>query len=265
MAENRTDTVLILNSANATTVNLITGQANFILSDTLSFPDRLPKIALNSFSFTNFFYNITTGVNDKIYYSDDLKDETKYDITIPAGSYSPETLNTFWVNQILADGNAPALCQFLADYSQNKIYIKYGALLGAGWFVHFGALSPFTLLGGVVNGNYPGAVGVPVLNAANEIVYMPLVAAFNNVEALNVKTNLSNNFIYGLRKANTIFSTSPSVSVGSVQIDRPYNLLWSDSDTLRCGISEIVINITDQNDTALRMAENFTTVLQVSY
>jgi len=256
----RSDTVLILNSANATTVDLTTGSASFVLSEQLSFTDRLPKIAVNSFSFTNWFLNISAALgNNKIYYSDDTLDKTKYTITVPDGSYTPETLNTFIVNELADQAVAPGLFQILPDYSQNKIYIQYAATTG--WFVRMHTDSPYTVLGLTVSTSYPASES----NTASEVVYADTTAAFNNIETINVKTNLSNNFIYGTNQSSVLFSTGLTAQVGYVQQTAPYNLLWSDSRTLQSGISEIVISITDQNDAAVNMSENFIVTLQIRY
>ena len=258
------DTVLILNSANASTIDLTTGHAEFQLDNPLqSNKENVPLLSLNSFTFTNYFYNITAALgNNKIYYSDDdtVGEEEKYNITIPDGSWGYEELNTYIVNKLVEDTTAPGLFELLADNSQNKIYIKFGPTL-TGWYVYMGADSPFTLLGLTTLTPYPADQS----NVVNEIVYADTTAAFNNVEAINVKTNLSNNFIYGSKTGNTLYSTSPAVGIGSVQIDRPYNLLWQNSETLRSGISKIIIDIVDQDENTLAMAENFAVVLQIKY
>lgn len=253
--------ILILNSANATSSDLTTGRANFILEQTLRFEDKKPKIAVNSFSFTNFFKNVSASIgNNVLYYSDDALDGEKYSITIPDGSYTPESLNTLIGDALTADGYAPGLFQILADYSQNKIYYKFSSVL-TGWFVHYGLDSPFALLGGTVSQNIPASQA----NVVNEIEYATNVAAFNNITDVNLTSNLSNNVIYGTNQSAILYNTSPSVSVGSVQVDRPYNLLWTDSISLQSGISEIKLQIVDQSGTAVELYEDFTVVIQIRY
>lgn len=253
------DLVLILNSAQATSVDLTTGSATFILGESLSFQDSAVRVAVNSFSFTNFFLNISAALaNNTIYYSDDPLDSTKYSITIPDGSYSITSLNSFISGQLLADAVAPALFEFLPDYSQNKVYVKWGPTLST-WFLSMEAGTPYTVLGFDLNDFVPAGKS----NTVNEINYAPNAAAFNNVESVNVKTNLANNIILSTGRSNVLYQTVPTVSPGSIQKDEPNNLLWATSATLSSGISEIKINITDQNDTALPLQENFVVVLQM--
>ena len=254
---------LILNSSKATTYNLAIGKATFILADTLRFTDKKPKIAINAFSFTNFFKNISASIgNNKFYYSDDDADETKYTITIPDGSYTPEALNTMINDQLVVDGYAPALFSILSDYSQNKIYYKFSAVL-TGWFVHYDTDSPFTVLGGTTGQNIPADTVTG--NVANQIEYATNVAAFNNVTDVNVTSNLSNNIIYGTNQSSILYNTSPSVSVGSVQVDRPYNLMWTDSLALQGGISEIQLQVVNQEGVSVEMYEHFTVTIQIQY
>jgi len=254
------DIVLILNTANATTKDLATGHASYVLGEPLRFEKSQPKIAVNSFSYTNFFLNISAAlVNNKIYYSDDDSDSDKYNITIPDGSYSVETLNTYIVNALNAVGATVAgLFEIVADYSQNKVYIKWGDTLTT-WYLSFEAGTPYTLLGFDLDDFVPADQS----NSANEINYAPNNAVFNNIEAINIKTNLSNNIVLGTRQSNVLYQSIPSVNPGSVQTDRPQNLLWASSYTLSAGISEIVIDLTDQSGTPMVMSENFVVMVQI--
>lgn len=257
------DMILVLNSANATIKDLTNGRAQYILKDPLRLEDQLPKICVNSFSFTNWFKNISAALgNNKIYYSDDATpgQEMKYSITVPDGSYEPETLNTFIINELANLAVAPGLFQILPDYSQNKIYFQFDGTL-IGWYVYMHTDSPFTILGLTVSTPYPASQS----NTVNEIVYADTIAAFNNITAINVKTNLSNNFVYGTNSSSVLYSTGLTARAGYVQSSEPQNLLWSDSRTLQSGISEIIIDITDQSDTAINMSEDFIVILMIRY
>lgn len=254
------DSVLILDTASATTKDLTTGDATWNLEVPISYRNQNPVFCLNTFSFTNFFLNIFTGINDTIYYTDDLLDMTKYSIVFPQGSYSVESLNTYWVNKLLEDATAPGMCTLNGDYSQQKVYIQYAAgAPGIGWTVYFAADSPFALMGATVATAYPAAL--PIVGST--ITYLTNVAAFNNIERINIHTNLGNNFIYSTRAGNVIYSTTPTASVGSTNLEKPNNLLWCVSDALRSGISFINIYLTDQNGARINMTEDFMVILQI--
>ena len=255
-----TDSVIILDTASATVADLTNGEATWQLQVPMQFRDSNPLFCLNTFSFTNFFINIFTGINDTLYYTDDLLDMTKYSVVFPQGSYSIESMNTFWVNTLLEDAFAPGMSTLMGDYSQQRVYIQYAAgAPGIGWTVYFAADSPFALMGAVVATAYPAALTV----AGSTIAYLPNQAAFNNVERINIHTNLGNNFIYSGAIGDIIYSTTPTASVGSTNLDKPYNLLWCSSDALRSGISSIYVYLTDQTGARINMTEDFMVILQV--
>lgn len=253
-----TDEVLILNSASASVSNLSAGYASYNLTSPLRFGDSNVKVALNTFHFTNYFFNITAALgNNKIYYSDDALDETKYTITIPDGSYSVESLNTTINNELIEQGFAPALAELLGDESQNKAYFLFGALVG--WYFHLGADGPNTILGTVAGDELPASKA----NTAGEAVYATNTAAFNNIEVINISTNICSNFIYGVNRSSILYSCLPTVPIGSTQNEAPRNLLWADAPSLKQGLTNIVIQLHDQDGNSISMKENWTVILQM--
>jgi len=176
---------------------------------------------------------------------------------LPDGSYSISGLNSS-INQLIdADGNVTSLVDLLPDYSTQKAYWEFGT--NTGWFIHYDSDSPFTLLGGADGDNFPASKS----NTSGEIVYNTNAAAFNNVESVNISTNLCGGVLYGTRRSDILYSIVPTASIGSTQRSAPENLAWVNSDLLRAGISEIVITTTDQNGTLLPFTENWLLLLQL--
>jgi len=251
------ENVIILDSTNATSVSLSAGKASYLLKEPIYYQEaRRVDIAVNTFSFTNFFLNISSAIgNNVLYYSDDALDETQYSITIPDGSYSIDSLSTKVVNLINDDGHVTDLFTIVGDYALNKAYLLFGT--PTGWYVHYGSDSPFAVLGGANGDNLPASQS----NTAAEVVYNTNTADFNSVKSINLRTNLSSNLIFGTNRSDIIYTTLPIVSVGSTQQDQPPNLMWISADSLRNGVSQIDIQIEDQNQNALSMSESFYLVL----
>ncbi len=254
---------LFLNSAVATSKDLTIGRAIYIMDPPLRFGSEhkghTPEISVHSVSYTNFFINISAALsNNHIFYSDDSKTDEKYDIKIGDGSYSIEALNQY-VSKAQAEVVGSVKFQFLPNYSTNGSFVQFGS--EAGWFVYFkAAVSPFVLLG-FNSGDY-----VPATKASipNDIELSPNVSQFNNITAVNVTTNLSNSTYYGGKKGDVLFESRPIVPIGSVQTDTPNNLIWADSDALQTDISEVIVQLKDQNGTGLDLnAENFSVSLSI--
>lgn len=248
---------VFLDSAQATVKDLTTGYARFILSDPFgSIPDA--QIAAQQFSFTNWFVNVSAALgNNKLYYSDDALDETKYTITIPDGSYSINDLNSYVSNYLKANHAGVALFTLTPNYPTNKIGIQFGNVVG--WYVHFDADSPYTLLGFANPQNVP----VGKSNVAYYIEYGGSTAAFNNITNLKVWINLTSDSISNSSQSNIILTTVPIVEVGSTQTTQIYTLLWMESTPLRDKITNIEVRILDQLDRPLLLSEDFTLTLLI--
>lgn len=248
---------IFLDSSQATVCDLTRGYANFILAEPFGgIPDA--QIAAQSFSFTNFFQNISATIgNDTIYYSDDPLNDSKYSIVIPAGSYSINDLNTYITNYLKAAHAGVALFSLVPSYPTNKIGVQFGNV--AGWYVSFKADSPFTLLG-FTNGQFVPATKA---NVAYHMEYGTNIAAFNNIINVKVATNLTNDSISNTNQSSVILTTAPVVDVGSVQSTQIYTLLWLESSPLRDKITSIEIRVLDQNDQPLLLSEHFQLTLLV--
>jgi len=248
---------VFLDSSQATVSDLTRGYARFILSEPFGgIPEA--QIAASQFSFTNFFINISATIgNNKIYYSDDALDVTKYTITIPDGSFSINDLNSYVSNYLKANHSGVALFTLIPNYPTNRIGIQFGNVVG--WFVHFGADSPFTLLG------FANGQDVPVgqANTAYYIEFGGSSAQFNNVTNIKVTTNLTNDSISNTNQSSVILTTVPVVEVGSTQTTQIYTLLWMESTPLRDKITNIELQVLDQNDKPLLLSEHFTLTILV--
>ena len=255
------DKVLILNSANADFKDLSNGEARFIMKDPLRLENSVPKLALNTVSFYNFFVNISAADNNNhLFITNDYLNLVKYDITIPDGSYGYEELND--VLQLAIAANNPAGitgCGITinGDASQNKIYFKFAEV---GWAISLSGTTPYTLLGCVLDSTFPAAA---VSTVANEVHYAPAVAAFDTVTAVNVQTNLSNSIVYGNNYSNILYSTMVTGAVGSNIQMTPANLLWVHSPSLATGVSEIIIRLLNQSGAPIKLSADFLVVLQI--
>lgn len=248
---------IFLDSSQATISDLNRGYARFILSEPFGgIPEA--QIAASQFSFTNFFINISATIgNNKIYYSDDALDVTKYTITVPDGSYSINDLNSYVSNYLKANHAGVALFTLMPNYPTNRIGIQFGNVVG--WFVHFGADSPFTLLGFANGQDVPATQA----NTAYYIEFGGASAQFNNVQNIKVATNLTNDSISNTNQSSVILTTVPVVEVGSTQTTQIYTLLWMESTPLRDKITNIELQVFDQNDQPLLLSEHFTLTLLV--
>lgn len=250
--------VIFLDTAGATTTTLSQGRASWIMQQPIGEMPRA-QVALSQFNFTNFFVNISAALaNNKFYYSDDAANTTKYTITIPDGSYSLSELNNFIQASILAT-HGFSIITLNPNYSTNKVAIVFGNV--ANWYVHFGADSPFTLLGFTNGQDVPATKA----NTAYYSEYGANDAAFNNIQSIKVSTNLTNDSVSNTNQSAIIYQCQPIVSVGSTQTSEPNNLLWIPSTAFQSKIYEIIVQLLDQNDSPIFMTENFSLTLIVKY
>lgn len=247
--------VLFLDTAKASIKDLAKGRASWILKEPFGEIDGA-IVALCSFSFTNWFINVSATIgNNKFYFSDDPLLPLKFTITIPDGSYSFSDLNTYIINEVQSMTGTIHF-QMLANYSTNKVAIQFNTV---GWYVHFDADSPYTILG------FTNPQDVPASKAStlHQVEYAPNIAQFNNITNIKVCTNLTSESISNTNQSSVIYTTAPLVSVGSTQTSEPNNLLWLNSTPLHDKLSEIQVWLVDQNDSAIVMTEDFTCTLIV--
>lgn len=238
---------IFLSSAQASIKDLAHGRATWQFRNPLQFSDA--ELGLFEFSFTNFFINISAALgNNHLFYSDDIANEHKYDITIPDGSYSVSALNDFLVAEQQAALGFQVFA-LVANFSTSKVGIQFANVVN--WYVHFDATSPFTLMG------FAAAQNVPVTKACTAylIEYASATAAFNNITALKIAMDLTTDTVSNGNGSSVIYQTSPIVEPGSTQSDRPSNVLW-------CALtvptfSQVSVRILDQNDAEVLMNEEF--------
>jgi hypothetical protein len=127
------------------------------------------------------------------------------------------------------------------------------------WYVHFGATSPYTLLGFVNGQNVP----VGKANTAYYVEYGAATAAFNNITSLKVWCNLTTDSISNTEQSSVIFQCSPTVEVGSTQSSAPNNIMFCDMPVQN--ISQIFVKILNQNDQPIVMTEDFSMSIVVKY
>lgn len=246
--------ILFLDSSKATNVDLTAGYARFEYPQPIEASIGPVKLALSTFSYTNFFVNVEAP-NNVIYLSDDVAAPLKYTITIPTGSYGLTDINDYVQGAQLSQTGV-AVFSLQPNYSTGHVSVVFGNVTG--WYVNFTANAPPVLGFGVQH--------VPATNS-NTAYYTEEAASgatFNNITAVKVSTDLSQSSIDNSSLSSSIIHVStPSVSIGSVQVDQPLHLLTIDSIKLTTTISNITIQILDQLNRPLKLSEHFTLVLMV--
>jgi hypothetical protein len=247
--------VIFLSSAQASSKDLSQGVATYLFQNPFDIPNA--QVGLLEFSFTNFFINISAAIgNNKFYYSNDSLNPTKFTITIPDGSYSLSSLNDYLTQQQPALSGS-VVFSLLPNYSTNKIAIVFTSITG--YYVHFGADSPFELMGFTNGQNVPASKN----NTSSYVEYAPNIAQFNNITSIKVRCDLTTDTISNGRSSSIIFQTAPIVEVGSVQTDRAYNIAYCDLTTTR--FSSITIQLLDQLDRPITVTEDYSITLIIRY
>lgn len=256
-----TENVLFLNSASASYKDLATGKASFSFANPLRFSDKKYRVAVHNFSFTNFFVNVTTGVNDLFYYTDDLLNLTKYSVTIQQGSYNVAELSDAINVGVINNGHTDGLISLIPDFSSNKVVVSISA---AGWLVNWGPQTSYLLNGFALNDTVPAS---GLLTTGNYQEYAPNIATYNSITELYVKTSLTYNSVFSGKQSNVLFTCTPTASIGSTQNTEYNNLIFINSPEIsNQTLSTINIDIVDQNDTPVYMYEDFSiTLLFESY
>lgn len=248
--------ILYLNSAGATSKDLTTATANFILDPVINVPSgKSVKVAVQSASFTNFFINILTGVNDKIYYTNDVGTPDKYSITIPQGSYNVSDLSDAIDLGVVNNGHTSGLLSLVPDFSTNKVLISIST---AGWQIYFKLLTPYVLLGITLNQKIPAA-GLTT-GAYSELA--PNVATFNSITQLYLHTSLTNNSVFSGKRSDVLAAITPTASIGSVQQYEPFNLVWTPAPELGgSSINSVRMYLTDQSGASVNLSDDFSCTL----
>jgi len=251
---------IFLNSASSTYTDLTTGRANFVMNPPINFPERAKlKVCLHSFSFTNFFVNVSAvKANNLFYYTDNIGIPNKYTITIPDGSYSVSDLSEAINIGVVNNGHTDGLIVLTPDFASNRVIFTISTI---GWQINMLAGTPYVLLGTAL----AQAIPLALTTIANYSELAPNVAAFNDLLNIYVHTNLSNNSIFGGVQSNIIANIIPTASIGSVQNSEPTNLLWLSADELAgSSLNNINVYLTNQNNQPISLSDNFSLTLLVA-
>lgn len=252
--------IIYLTSANASAKDLTTGRARWILDPVQSFPQNTKlRVALHSFSYTNYFINISVAkTNNIIYYTDDVLLPTKYSVTIPDGSYNVTDLSDAINIGVVNNGHADGLITIVPDFSTNKVQFSISVV---GWQLYFPAGTPYALLGTTLNQKIPTA-GLTV-GAYSELA--PNVATFNSILSIYVHSSLSNNSIFNGRQSDVLGSVIPTASIGSIQDNKETNLIWIDASQLAGqSLNDISVYLSDQNNNPINLSDDFSLTLIVA-
>ena len=247
-----------LSTAQASIKDLTQAKATWQFLNQMDFPAG-SAVGLLELSFTNWFVNISNSLNNnKIYYSNDAANLTKYVITIPDGSYSLAAINEYCaaVQQAQA-GVAQVIFNLVANYSTNKVGIQFANVTG--WYVHFDVDSPYTLMGFTNGQNIPTSKA----STANYVEYGPNVASLNNVKSIQVKCDLTTDSISNGRSSSVIYQTTPTSDTGSTQTDRPPRVIWCNLTNTR--FSQLTIQLLDQDHHPLVVTEDFSCAIVIKY
>jgi hypothetical protein len=253
---------IFLNSASSSYTDLSTGRANWVMNPPINFPARAKlKVCLHSFSFTNFFVNISAvKSNNKFYYTDDIALPEKYSITIPDGSYSVSDLSEAINIAVINNGHTDNLIVLTPDFASNRVVFTISTV---GWQIYMKGLdTPYVLLGCNANQTIPAGA---LTTVANYSELAPKVAAFNDLLNIYVHTNLSNNSIFGGVQSNIIANVIPTSSIGSVQNSEPTNLMFIDASELAgSSLNNISVYLTNQVNEPISLSDHFSLTLLVA-
>lgn len=192
---------------------------------------------------TKFWYtfkNISVAkANNKLYITNDAGNPTKYTLTIDDGLYSLSELENALDYQIVLAGLPTGTLQLSADNATGKVIFT----LASGYQIYFGTNSCYVLLGCTNLQKIPsgGLTGALYSEKA------PSVATFSNLTSVLFHCSLVSNSILNGRGSDVIASVAPNTTVGSLQIDRPYNVIKVPCPNLQnITINQITVSITDQ-------------------
>ena len=256
---NNNNLVLFLSSATASQKNLAQGTATWNMTPALYFKSGGVRLALHDGSITNFFVNIITGTNDTFFYTDNIGVPDKFAVVIQSGDYSVSELSDAINLGVVNNGHTSGLITLQADYSTGKVIMS---ITLAGYMVYFKPnVSPYTLLGFLSAETVPNGA----LTTGTYSQYSDNQATFDAVQAINIKTSLTNNSLFSGSQSSIIATITPNVDIGSIQRFEPINLIWIDAFELSGStVNAITISLTNQNDLPVDMSTDFVVTLLIS-
>lgn len=245
-------------------INLSSDKSSFVVP--LLPPLRIPSnardihVCLVNANIFYTFQNIKSN-NNKIYYTNDLSNPTKYYVEFLEGLYSldllNETLQNLLVNNDIAHKN---IFEFIADEASGRVLVKFNT---TGYQVYFPSDTMYSLLGINLNTKFPTST----LSVEAKSYYAQNVANFGSVSSILFRTSLSNEFIYNQKSSDVLANINIDVSPGSIINYQPNNLVYVHSENLAGQtINSIQIRITDQNENPLNTNnEYYTGLIELSY
>jgi hypothetical protein len=250
---------IFLSSGNATYKNLATAVASFDVQPPIMLPpNRTVKVCCQSASYTNYFLNVQTGINDAFYYTDDVLITNKYSVTVPQGSYSVSDLSDAINAGVVNNGHTSGLISLIPDFSSNRVLFSIAAV---GWQINMLAGTPYLLLGATLNQKIPA--GGLTTGAYSQLA--PNVATFNSITELFLHTSLTNNSVYSGRRSDVVLNITPTASIGSIQRVEPYNLIWIPANELSgTSINNIRVYWTDQTGASVQLSDDFAATVLLS-
>lgn len=229
----------------------------------LYFPDEgyNYKAYLVSFNFWYTFVNVSASKsNNKFYFTNDVLDSDKYEITIDDGLYSLDALSAAIQYGIKNLSLTQDIISLTGDDSTGKVILN----VKTGYQVYFKSTSLLRdLLGFTSNQLVPNSG----LAASDISQKAPNVANFSNLSSILVHTSLISKSNFNGSNSDVLAVTTPQVGVGENQDYSPVNLVKVPCNNLKgISLSEASFYITDQNNTPLNTnSESFQLCMIIEY
>lgn len=247
--------IIYLTSSNASSVNLATGSANWVMNPPIQYDrNQKLKVAVQSFSYTNFFVNLSAALANNVFtLKNNLTGGHTFTVTIPDGSYSVDDLSNTINNGLINQGLPTGIVSLTPDYNTSTVVFTLSTV---GYQISFPAGSPYILLGTNLAQTIPA--GNTYTTVANYSESGPSQATFNSILGLYVHTSLTNNSIFNGIQSDILYQSTPTADIGSIQSDSPFFPLWIDASTLSgASVNNISVYITDQNGNPVVLSDNF--------
>lgn len=226
----------------------------------------IPQNALNIYAsvptakFWYTFKNISVAKNNnKIYLTDNVGIPSKYTITLDDGLYSLTQLNNAINYAVVALGLPSGTLTLVGDQATSKVIFT----LITGYQLYFGVNSCYQLVGT----NSLQKIPAGGLTTSTYSEKAPSVATFSSLTSVLFHCSLVSNSILNGRGSDVICSVEPEVSVGSLQVYRPYIPIKIPCPNLyNSKIDEITMYITDQNGNPLDTnGENYGLIINIEW
>lgn len=249
---------LLSNSSNS--LLLDTTRKNSFIT-TLDNPVEIPEkaknvsVAVRQASIVNFFYNISSTLNNNVFYfTDNQALPQKYTITIPNGAYEVSQLNAYIQTWLLNNTFTSTDLTLIENIAEQRVIISLGAGRGVQIPTNFGKVIGFN--------------AQTIFNSSAGVLYYTgnNVANFNNVISLCVDTSLTISNLYNGRITQLGAICPINVPVSSILLYNPENPIRIGADYLvNNNISQITITILDQNRVPVEIIDNFSVLLEIEY